>query len=98
MVRRDEQNGLLADKAMTSTNISSLVERLEFIANHTGDVLPEEMGEVCDEAAEVLHTLSIALKEALDGWDDWSDSGYKGGDEDKERIAELRKEFFTDKT
>lgn len=38
--------------------LDELAGRLEFIANHTGDVLPEEIESACDSAAAALRSLA----------------------------------------
>ena len=40
------------------TNIKALVDRLRFIANHTHEVMAEEIEEVCDAAADALAPLA----------------------------------------
>ena len=39
----------------------TLLERLEFIANETSNVIPEEIEQVCDLAAEKIRSLESAL-------------------------------------
>lgn len=40
------------------TDIKALVDRLRFIANHTHEVMAEEIEEVCDAAADALAPLA----------------------------------------
>ena len=48
------------------TNIKALVDRLRFIANHTHEVMAEEIEEVCDAAADALAPLAEPVAEQLD--------------------------------